>query len=173
MRRLYQRDHHEFNLDMELALNAVAAFPSLEGAVEHLRDTHEIETTPERLEVECRRFPERLARIREEWAPRREALAAQRMLDNTSRAGEVLALAIEKTREHLESGRCADPATVARSLADVMAKSVDKRLALQGRPTQITEHRDVNEIVRALEGMKVVQVIDAAQPLQIESGERA
>jgi hypothetical protein len=159
VRRLVQKDLHEPTVDMELALGAVAAFPTLEGAVEYLRDAHEIQTTPERLEVECRRFPERLAKFREEWAPKREALAAEHMLNNTTRASEVLALAIEKTREHLESSRCTDPATVARNLADVMAKSVDKRLSLQGRPTQITEHRDVNEIVRALEGMKVVTTV--------------
>jgi hypothetical protein len=42
-----------------------------------------------------------------------------------------------------------------------MTQATDKRLAVQGRPTQITEHRDVAEIVRRLQAIGVIEVIDS------------
>ena len=96
----------------------------------------------------------------DELAQVKEGVFANDVLDNAARAMLVIGLAVKKTQELLESGLVADPARVARDLSQVVAQSTDKRLAVQGRPTQITEHRDVGEIVRALEAMKVVQVIE-------------
>ena len=53
---------------------------------------------------------------------------------------------------------------IARDLADVQSKAVDKKLSLEGRPSQITEVRDVADIVRALEAKKVITQIE------VESG---
>jgi hypothetical protein len=44
-------------------------------------------------------------------------------------------------------------------VAQVASQAIEKRLAIQGRPTQIVEHRDVAEIVRALEALGVVEVV--------------
>jgi hypothetical protein len=101
-------------------------------------------------------------KLREEWAGKIEAQLANNLLDNARLAAETERLAIEKTRESLENGSNRDPSKAARDLSQVKAQSVDKRLALQGRPTQITERRDLSEIVRALVGMKVAVIQETA-----------
>jgi hypothetical protein len=96
--------------------------------------------------------------LREQWAPKIEAQLANNLLDNARLATATERLAIETTKSNLENGREREPAKVARDISQVKAQAIDKRLALQGRPTQITEKRDVNEIVKALVGMKVVTI---------------
>jgi hypothetical protein len=110
-------------------------------------------------------------KLREEWAPKIEASLANNLLDNARLAAETERLAIEQARTELEEGRAKEPAKIARDLSQVRSQAIDKRLALQGRPTQITERRDVNEIVRALVGMKVVQVTE--QPALNAGGDDA
>jgi hypothetical protein len=99
-------------------------------------------------------------KLREEWAPKIEASLANNLLENARLAAETERMAIEQARTELQEGRAKEPAKIARDLSQVKSQAIDKRLALQGRPTQITERRDVNEIVRALVGLKVVQVAD-------------
>lgn len=101
----------------------------------------------------------RYQKLREEWAPRIEGALAEQMLDNARAAAEVERMAIEAARAQLEDGSAKEPAKIARDLSQVKSQSVDKRLALQGRPTQVTENRGINEIVTALQGMKVAVVV--------------
>ena len=44
----------------------------------------------------------------------------------------------------------AELAGIANSMASIKAKNVDKFMAMTGRPTQITEHRDAGQIIEAL-----------------------
>lgn len=162
-RSLSQKDFHEFNTDMEVALAAAVAWPTLEEACEYLYDTHDIEATTEQLQRHMRRFPERVDKLREELAPKLEARAANGMLDNAARCTEVLGLAIEKTKAYLESPRCTDPSTVGRNLADIMAKSVDKSRLLQDKPTHIHADRSLEETLRALEAIAPNLVIQDAE----------
>lgn len=106
----------------------------------------------------------RFEKLREAHAPRIEAQLANDLLSNARLAAETERLAIEAARTELLEGTAKEPAKIARDLSQVKAQSVDKRLALQGRPTQITERRDINEIVRALVGMNVARV---AEPIQV------
>lgn len=158
-------------LDVEQALHAIVAYPTLEQAVEYLKDQKRT-TTVETLRVfRDVQFKDRYQKLREELAPTLEAMAADDMLDNARLAAEVERLAIEKTRELLVAGKITEPAKVARELSQVKTQSIDKRLALQGRPTQITERRDVSEIVNALVGMKVAVAIQPSEQPQLQEGE--
>lgn len=147
-------------MDLELALSVIAATPTLEEASERLQE-HGTTVSPEKLAVFARKYPDRLAAAQAQVAPRVEALAAGKMLDVTHLALAATEAAVVRTQERLADGVVSDPSKVARDLADVTAKMVDKRLALQGRPTQIVENRDVGEIVNALVAMKVATRVDA------------
>ena len=145
----------------------MAVCPSLDQAVVYLRDYHDKTTTPAVLEGFRRARPEQYETVRRQLAPRLEQELADGLLDNARLAAAATGLAIERSTQLLESGKCVDPSRVARDLADVQAKSIDKRLALEGRPSQVVETRNASEIIRALEGMKVVKSVDVS-PAQIE-----
>ena len=137
--------------------------PTLEAAVEVLNQQG-TQTTVEHLRVWRDRDPtirQRYEKRREELAPQDEGMFANDLLDAARRANVTIKFAIENTHELLEAGKVADPARIARALSQVMAQSVDKRLAVQGRPTQITEHTDAEEIVRQLQAMGVIRVVNS------------
>ena len=150
-------DGNEINTEM--ALSAIATCPTMAHASTLLKGQG-ITCTPAKLRVMASLHSEELDKLRERVAPKIEAAAANNMLSTVWEASEVQNLAIERAKEMLEEGRIADPSKVARDLADVMAKNVDKRLALQGRPTQISEHRNSDEIIRALEGMGIAERVE-------------
>ncbi len=145
----------------QLALAAIAGHPTLEQAVVYLKETHNIITTVKGLEHETMRHRQELEELREQLAPRMEAIRANDMLDNAGLATELERMCMERLQKQLEAGHVKDPARVARDLADLKAKNVDKRLAVQGRPTQITETRNLAEIVKAMEGMGIAKQVDA------------
>jgi hypothetical protein len=103
-------------------------------------------------------------KLREEWGGKIEAQLASNFLDNARYAAQIERQALEAVQKSLDNNTAREPAKIARDVSQVKSQSVDKRLALQGRPTQITERRDLNEIVRALVGMKVA-VIEDAEPV--------
>lgn len=160
-RGLAQKDFHEFNTDMELALGALAAYGP-EGACEYLYDTHDIEVTPEKLERHRRRFPEKYQEIREKLAPRLESMAVADMRSNIVKSNAVIGVALERADQQLKDGR-GDASKIGRDIADIMAKSTDKMLALQGRPTHITADRSLAEVMRALKAISPDLVIDDAE----------
>lgn len=110
---------------------------------------------------------ERYEQIRETWAAKVELTVANDMRDAAREAIEVQRIAVEKTRERLEAGRDDDPARSAANLARVASTNTDKLLSLTGRPSQITESRNVNEILRSLVAKGVLSLPDA--PEQIEA----
>ena len=78
-------------------------------------------------------------------------------------------MAVEAARGRLESGKDEDPGRTAANLARVAQSATDKRLSLQGRPTQITETRDLGAILRSLAAKGIIQVPD--EPAQIEASD--
>jgi hypothetical protein len=149
-------------VDVDLTLATMAACPTLEVAVEHLKDQHGITTTTKNLEVFKRLHLEDYEKMRNQLAPLREQTFANDMLDVATMATQVEQAAVERTMDLLAKGKIADPSKVARDLADVKAKNTDKRLAIQGRPTTIVEKRSVEDIWQQLEKMGVVeQIVDA------------
>jgi hypothetical protein len=150
------------DVDVQKTLTAMVMYETLPEVASYLEDEG-ISTTVEKLEVwRDRMYADRLQKRRAELAPVIEARLAADMLDNATLASDVTRLAIAKTRDMLEAGRVADPSRVARDLSQVATQAVDKRLALQGRPTQIVEHRDTAEIIRKLEGMGVAVQAESA-----------
>lgn len=149
------------DLAVERALAAMAAYPDLAQASAYLAEQGYQANVDLLRTMRDVQFRDRFEKVRDSLAPRIEASLANDFLDNARMAAEVERMAVERTRQMLEEGKIAEPSRVARDLSQVKTQSVDKRLALQGRPTQITEHRDPREIVRALEAMRVVQTVDA------------
>jgi hypothetical protein len=159
------------DMDWELALSAVAAHPTLEEAAAYLQEYHGKTCTPAVLDGFRKARPERYERVRRQLTPRLEQDLADGLLDNARLAATATSLAIEQTMKLLEAGRCQDPSKVARDLADVQAKSIDKKLALEGRPSQVIETRNTNEIIRRLEGMNVIKRVDAETTVLEESND--
>jgi hypothetical protein len=151
------------DFDVERAITAMMLSPTLEDAVDVLK-LHGIVTTVHHLRVWRDVDPairERYGKRRQELAPQIEGRLANDLLDNAERASAVIGVAIERTQELLDAGKVAEPSRVARDLSQVVAQSIDKRLAIQGRPTQITEHSDVGDIIRKLQAIGVIEIIDS------------
>lgn len=166
--------HQDNEVNLELALSAIAVCPTVAHATTLLKENYGVTATPLHLRHLATAHVEELQQLREKIAPKIEQAVATNMLSNVWEATEVENMAIERTREMLEEGRIADPSKVARDIADVKAKNVDKRLALEGRPQKVTEHRNLDEIVRALEGKGVAQRVDAeADAQELPSGDAA
>ena len=112
---------------------------------------------------------QRYEELRETVAQRRENTLANNYLDAAHAATEVAMMAVEAARGRLESGKDEDPGRTAANLARVAQSATDKRLSLQGRPTQITETRDLGAILRSLAAKGIIQVPD--EPAQIEASD--
>jgi hypothetical protein len=162
---------------MELVFTALVAYPDLESASMFMREQgYEISTA--KLAVyrdgqtpKSEEFRER----RKELAPQLEAALADNLLSEATVSTRVIGVALETTMRLLNEGRIADPSRVARDLSQIRTQGIDKRLALQGRPTQITANRSLEEIARALEGMGVAQrvALDVPDAEVIEDEDQA
>jgi hypothetical protein len=113
---------------------------------------------------------ERYEELREKYAAKIEGKLANDMLDAVRRSTEGATLATEVAIERLKEGKDEDPARTAANLSTVSAKMTDKRLAMQGRPTQITETRGPEEMLRNLIARHPdIFGIAAEAPKQIEA----
>ncbi len=138
------------DMQMELVFATVAATNNYAEAVELLKE-HKLQTTERIVELHCIHNPQRLAEARSALKPRLEEALIGNLTNNALKASEVTRVAVERTQEMLESGRCQDPSKTARDLADVVSKSVEKKALLEGKPTSVTENRNVADIMNALE----------------------
>jgi hypothetical protein len=111
---------------------------------------------------------EQYERLREQWAAKVEQTVANDMRDAAREAIEVQRIAVEKAKERLEANRDDDPGRTAANLSRVASGNTDKLLSLTGRPSQITESRNVNEILRSLVAKGVLALPDEL-PEQIEA----
>jgi hypothetical protein len=83
-------------------------------------------------------FPDRFEKVYKESVAIREAYLVDGMLDNAQLATEGEARAARRTIEALDAGTVKEPWRVARDMADMKAKNVDKSRLMQDKPTQIT-----------------------------------
>ncbi len=97
-------------------------------------------------------------KIREDYSAQLEGTLANEFRDVARLAVEAQRLAVETAMTQLANGRDQDPARSAANLARVSQSSTDKLLALTGRPTQITETRDVSQILRSLAARGVLEL---------------
>ncbi len=162
--------YHEFNLDIELALGALAVYNPKE-AVEYLYEVHDIETTEATLDRYRRRFPQKYQEIREKLAPQIEGMAVTDIRDNIARVNLPINLAIERAHKALEEGRVSDPSKIGEQLANIQSKQKDTMMALQGRPAVVKEVRNVDEILRALQAISPDLVIEDAEEVgELDAG---
>ena len=137
-------------VEMNLLFTAIAMYPTLGQSSNYLKAEQNLSCSTDKMEVLLRRFPEWAQEVATRVRPLREGKLVNEMLDSAEMASSVERLAIQTTEQFLEEGKIQDPSRVARDLADVKAKNIERGLALQGRPTAITENRDAAEILRAL-----------------------
>lgn len=160
-------------VDTELLCAALIGYSDDEEAVGFLAE-HDIVISPAKLNVLRRRaeappcyskpesadLSQQYQRRRAELAPAVEAKLADDMLSNAAKATLLESLCFERIQVLLEGNELRDPARVARDLSQIRTQAIDKRLALQGRPTTITSSRSMEEVLRQLESMNVVKRVD-------------
>lgn len=96
--------------------------------------------------------------IEERYGRELEELLVVQARANAMRAGEIEAELIEKMLT--VEGRDAPQAL--RAITDAKTKNVDKMLSLTGRPSQITESRDMGAILESLARLNVIKVVEPA-----------
>ncbi len=144
------------------AIVALATFQDDEKALELLK-AQGIQTTVKTLANKRLSKADDVARVRREIAPALEEQLTGDMLDLTRLSVELEGYALDNCLKKLQASRfAASPevlAKIAREASQVKTQNVDKRLALEGRPTSITESRNQDEIIRSLESMGVARQI--------------
>jgi hypothetical protein len=154
------------DLDLKIALRTMALFPDDAEAVAQLKEHHGLTVTVAHLGSLRHRYPEQLLEAREKIAIQRERALISDLGDNAALAGLVVRGALKEQREQLEAGYVKDPSRVARDVADVQAKAIDKSRLLQDKPTQITQTISDTQfytIEAKLEAMIAEQEIEDAE----------
>lgn len=156
---------HNNETHQELALMALVASPTPEDACAFLQAEHNLTTTPANLKVLARTRADQYEELRERVAPMKEQILTHNLMDNALYASEVTQVAMEQLMKRLEEGKIRPEylSKVARDIADVQSKAVDKKLSLEGRPTHIVEQRTPDEIIRQLERKGVVKRVEIEQ----------
>jgi hypothetical protein len=150
-----KRLHYKDAIGHELAITAIAGCDgNLAEAVQEMTRAG-YQTTEAILAVVANNKSTAVAETREQLLPALEKQHTLDLLDSSIRTTTIVNMALQRTEERLIANTIADPSKVARDIQQVHAQMTDKRLALEGRPTSITETRNLDEVVRALEGMKV------------------
>ncbi len=143
------------------AIVALAAFPDDKKALEFLRG-QKISATEKGLASLRRNKAKEIQQAKEEIAPRLEAELTGDRLDEARRATAVIDMAVGLVEKRLVNTPhlIMDPSRVARDLAQLRTQGIDKRLALEGRPTTIVEKRSPDEILAKLEALGVAKRVD-------------
>ena len=97
-------------------------------------------------------------RIRHEYGHKLEDYVIAEIRERMVEQSDLERLALEKTREALENDDVRDPARVMRDIAHAKSQNIDKLRVMTGRPTDITENRSLDELVKALAALGVAQV---------------
>ncbi len=129
-------------------------------AVRRLRKEHHLKVSRATLERWRDKNYDRYEELRKEMAPKLEAELAEDMLANAHLAMNAERVAIEQAHQHLVEGKVNEPTRWARDLSQAKTQAIDKRLALEGRPTQIVEKRSPDEILAKLEALGVAKRVD-------------
>jgi hypothetical protein len=145
----------------QTAIAAMAAYPDINDAKDYLeRESGFCEVSVARLEQIKSYKAADLEEARRELAPLHESKLTNDMLDEARRVTSVIDLAVRRTERLLERDAVSDPAKAARDLGQLRTQSIDKRLALEGRPTAIIEKRSAEEILSKLEALGIAKRVD-------------
>lgn len=129
--------------------NYKLAIRQLQGAIE---DGQEVRvpgsvTAYEQLK---RKNLDRYVRLQQEYAEEIEAIAVVQARDTAIRAGELEAEILTKIGEKIDDIDAKSLAIALKNVATTKGINVDKLLILTSRPTQITDKRDVDSILKAI-----------------------
>ena len=165
----YGQTHHVNNPytaeEIETALQAMVAWAgNASQARRYLESKYGLQMTSSQLShwknhLHAARYDE----IREKYAEGMEARIAHEQRDLAMLAAQTQRLAVERAHERLEAGEDQDPAKSAANLAKVAQSNVDKLMTLTNRPQQITETRNIQELVRSLAALGLIRVPDEPQ----------
>jgi transposase-like protein len=97
-------------------------------------------------------------RIRHDYGHRLEEFVIAEIRERMVEQSELEKLALDKTREALENDEIKDPARTMRDIAHAKSQNIDKLRVMTGRPTDITEHRSLDELVKALSSLGIAKV---------------
>jgi hypothetical protein len=159
---------HGDQANEQIVLHAMALYPDGEECVAHLKEHHGLTLTAAHLGSLRATRPAELQVARENIAVQREKALISDLSDNAALAGLVVKGALKATRGQLEAGYVKEPSRVARDVADVQAKAIDKSRLLQDKPTQITQTISDTQfyaIEAKLEAMIAEQEIEDAEVL--------
>jgi hypothetical protein len=158
-------------LDTELVLHTMAAYPDDEEAINHLKEHHGLTLTTGHLASLRYQKQSGLQKARESLAVQQERALISDLADNARQAGMIVKLALRETRRQLEAGEIRDPSRVARDAADAQAKAIDKSRLLQQKPTVIVHKADTNERWRLLQEAIDADTVEAHDVRAIGEGE--
>ena len=145
----------------EMAIAALAAHSDMQEAKDYLEREHGYgEISIPRLESYRNNCGTEIEEARRELAPMMELKLTNDLLAETVRVTSVIDRAVRRTERLLERDAISDPAKAARDLGQLRTQAIDKRLALEGRPTQIIEKRSADEILAKLEAMGIAKRVD-------------
>jgi hypothetical protein len=142
----------------------MAAYPDDEEAIAHLKEHHGLTVTAGHLASLRYQKPNELQRARDNIATQHERALISDLGDNARLAAAVVKGALIEARRQLEAGKVTEPSRMARDIADVQAKAIDKSRLLQDKPTAIVQRRDLNEIwamIEAREAEITAEMADA------------
>lgn len=109
--------------------------------------------------------------IRSKYGHKLEEFMINELRERMVEQAEVERLALEKTRAALEAGDIKDPARTMRDIAHAKSQNIDKLRVMTGRPTDITEHRSLDELVKALAALGIAHVDSTVVEGELISGE--
>lgn len=143
---------------------AMIAWAGNASAASRMLKSEGLEVGPQTLRSWKMTHAIRYDELREKHSASMEANLAHEMRDVAALATQATRLAIQKATDKLEENREDDPARAAANLARVSQSATDKLMTLTSRPVQITETRNVGEILRSLAAKGVIQI-----PVEAES----
>lgn len=158
--------------EIDDALTALIAFAgNATGAVRYLKEQGKRAPSYGTLLAWSRtKHWERYEELREKVAQNLENTLANDYLQAAQAATAAAGKAIRKAEERIDKDKDEDPARTAANLMSVARMATDKRLSLQGRPTQIHENRDATAILRGLVA-KHPQIFGLTEePAELEQG---
>jgi hypothetical protein len=136
------------------------------AAAKALKAEGKLDITAQTLTIWAKeRYHQRYNELREKYTEQIEADLAHEFRDAARQAVELQLLALQRAKDKLHTDN--DPSRTAANAATVADKMTGKLLAITGRPTSIREDRNVDQLLRSLTAMGVLQ----PPPEQIVQGE--
>jgi uncharacterized protein YeaC (DUF1315 family) len=143
----------------QTALMALIAWAgNAAAASRYLKSDKGIEINPATLSNWKQTHAIRYDELREKYSAQLEESLAHEFREVAMQAVQLERLAMERATEALEKNQDKDPSRSAANAARVAQSSTDKLLSLTGRPTQITESRNIGEILRSLAAKGILQI---------------